>query len=301
MGVVVHIDRFSGPLALLLHLIRQEEMDIFDINIHEITRQYLDSVKTMKKMDLEVAGDFVAMAATLIQIKSKMLLPQYNDDGEVIEEEDPRRDLVRRLMEYQVYQDAGRNIYSRSLLGRDVWGRGYRERLESESVQDEAITLESDNALYSLIAVYRATIKKMTKAIHRVGASLQSIADRVHELAGRLLVGQSITLSALLDQGQSNGSRDQLLITFLSLLELAKMGFVQLFQSENFADVHIETKAAIDTVAISQMESYESPTDETKNNNIWLTEEETARDDQQTVVAATDAEIDEALAETGGV
>ena len=78
MNLHVEIDRFSGPMALLLHLIRQEEMDIFDINIHQITKQYLESMKMMKKLNLEGAGDFIAMAATLIQIKSRMLLPQYN-------------------------------------------------------------------------------------------------------------------------------------------------------------------------------------------------------------------------------
>src|ERR1700733_8276946 len=127
MGVVVHINKFSGPLGLLLHLIRQEEMDIFDINIQEITKQYLDSIRAMKKLNLELAGDFIAMAATLIQIKSKMLLPQYDEHGEVLEEADPRRDLVKRLLEYEMYQEASHGLYKREILGRDVWVRGRRE------------------------------------------------------------------------------------------------------------------------------------------------------------------------------
>ena len=315
MGVVVHIDRFSGPLALLLHLIRQEEMDIFDINIHEITRQYLESIKTMKKMNLEVAGDFIAMAATLIQIKSRMLLPQYNDEGEVIEEADPRRDLVRRLMEYQAYQDAGQNLYKRPLLGRDVWSRGRREELARDGYleYDDAIAVDDDNALYSLIAVYRSVVKKMKKTVHRVGESLQSIADRVRELSHCLRVGEPATLSSLVGVGASgDGSLtvertlDRLLITFLSLLELAKMGFVQLFQSENFSDVHIDTKTSIDAVAISQVESYDSQAATVNASaEIWLndTDREEVREDNSTVahaapVAATDAEIDAAEAET---
>lgn len=91
LAYLVHTQRFEGPLGLLLHLIRKEEMDIFDINMVEVTRQYLDYIKMMKELDLEVAGDFVSMAATLIYIKSRMLLPQYNEEGEIIETEDPRK------------------------------------------------------------------------------------------------------------------------------------------------------------------------------------------------------------------
>ncbi len=319
MGVVIHIDRFSGPLALLLHLIRQEEMDIFDINIHEITRQYLDSIKTMKKMNLEVAGDFIAMAATLIQIKSRMLLPQYNEEGEVVEEADPRRDLVRRLMEYQAYQDAGHNLYKRSLLGRDVWARGSREEFD---VKDDSIAMDEDNALYSLIAVYRSIMKKAKKAVHRVGVSLQSIADRVRELAGRLRVGETATLSGLVGvsgDGAMAGTlaldqtRDRLLITFLSLLELAKMGFVHLFQSDTFSDIHIETKAPIDTAAISQMENYDSQATALNTSaEIWLSDSDrenveeaqmelttqtNVASQEPAIDAATDAEIDAAIHE----
>jgi segregation and condensation protein A len=264
-------------MALLLHLIRKEEMDIFDINIHQITQQYLDSIKAMKKLNLEVAGDFIAMAATLIQIKSKMLLPQYNDEGEVIETEDPRKDLVKRLMEYQMYQEAGHNLYRRSLLGRDVWSRGMREELD---VKDDSIILEEENALYSLISMYRGAIKKMKKAVHRVAESLQSISDRIWEMRSRLVVGQPSSFFELIDVGAGpNGPvqtdrRGRMLITFLSLLELAKIGMVNLFQTDNFQDIHVETKANIDRDAISNVENYESQVGEgTTQSDIFLTDE----------------------------
>ena len=104
----VHLQQFEGPLDLLLYLIRKEEMNILDINIVEITKTYLDYIKLMKEFDLEVAGEFVAMAATLIHIKSKMLLPQYNENGEVLEIEDPRKELVQKLLEYEKYKEAAR-------------------------------------------------------------------------------------------------------------------------------------------------------------------------------------------------
>ena len=104
--LLIQLERFEGPMGLLLHLIRKEEMDIFDIKINEITTQYLEYIKLMKELDLEVAGEFVAMAATLIHIKSRMLLPQYDENGEVVENADPRKELVQRLLEYQKFQEA---------------------------------------------------------------------------------------------------------------------------------------------------------------------------------------------------
>ena len=103
--MLVQLDQFEGPLGLLLYLIRKEEMDIYDIEIHRITSQYLSYIKQLPSLDLEQAGEFCAMAASLIQIKSKMLLPNYDENGEEIEEEDPRKPLVQKLLEYQKYQE----------------------------------------------------------------------------------------------------------------------------------------------------------------------------------------------------
>lgn len=245
-------------MALLLHLIRQEEMDIFDINIHQITKQYLESMKMMKKLNLEGAGDFIAMAATLIQIKSRMLLPQYNEAGEIVETEDPRRDLVRRLVEYQMYQDAGQQLYQRPLLNRDVWTRGEQAE-EVQAPEDVDIILEEENALYSLIKAYRTAVKSMNKAVHKVGQSLQSIRDRIWEMRDRLIMGRQARFFDLIEAGAYSGDRKgQKLITFLSLLELGKMGFVSLFQAENFEDIHVDTLRSIDRDVISQVENYDA-------------------------------------------
>ena len=103
MSIRVQLQQFEGPLDLLLYLIRKEEMDIFNINIVEITKQYFEYIKLMKEFDLEIAGDFIAMASTLIHIKSKMLLPQYDENGEVVEQEDPRKELVQKLLEYEKF------------------------------------------------------------------------------------------------------------------------------------------------------------------------------------------------------
>jgi segregation and condensation protein A len=251
MSITVHLERFEGPLGLLLHLIRQQEMDIFNINVNEITRQYLEYIKSMRKLDLEVAGEFVAMAATLLQIKSRMLLPQYDEDGEAIITEDPRKELVDKLIEYQMFQDASKQLYKRPLLGRDVWSRGDYDDIVP-NVEGEVIVEE--NPLFSLISAYRVVLKSMKKTYHRVLGELQSISERIMEIRDRLIVGQRVRMGDLItDTGHGS---NQVLVTFLSMLELAKMGFVSLFQAENFADIHIDTKRNIDRDIVSQVEDY---------------------------------------------
>lgn len=252
MSITVQLPKFEGPLGLLLYLIRKEEMDIMDIKVHEITKQYLDYIKLMKELDLEVAGEFVAMAATLIQIKSRMLLPQYDENGEIIEQEDPRKELVQKLLEYQKYQEAAKLLYDRPLVGRDIWLRGVRESLDE---REEEIILE-DNALFSLISSYRRVLRSVKKKIHQVTAKAQSIASRILEMKDRLVMGQKVTLMELVTATEDRAR--QALITFLSLLELGKMGFVGLYQTEPYSDIWVDAKKPIETDVLSRVEEYDS-------------------------------------------
>lgn len=248
----IQLQKFEGPLALLLYLIRKEEMDIFDIKINQITQQYLEYIKLMKELDLELAGEFIAMAATLIHIKSRMLLPQYDENGEVVENEDPRKELVQRLIEYQKYQEAGRSLYERPLLGRDVFARGVRERLDPK---EEEIVLE-ENALFSLISAYRQALKTMKKKVHQVKAKAQSIGQRILQIKDRLVVGSRVAMSDLIDNAEEK--RQQVLITFLSLLELGKMGFVSLYQTDTYQEIYIDTKQTVETNVLDRVEEYDS-------------------------------------------
>lgn len=253
MSIHVHLERYEGPLGLLLHLIREQEMDIFNINIHEITHQYLEYIKAMRRLDLEVAGEFVAMAATLLHIKSRMLLPQYNDDGDEVQHEDPRKELVQKLLEYKKFKELSSELYKLPLLGRDIFPRGERE--EIEATEEGELILE-DNPLYSLIASYRLALKNMKRTVHKVAKELQSIAARIMEIKDLLIVGQRVVFNTLITAKENVGS--QVLVTFLSVLELAKMGFVSVYQGEPFADIHIEAKRSIDNAVVSQVESYDS-------------------------------------------
>lgn len=253
----VRLDQFEGPLGLLLYLIRKEEMDIYNIQIHRITSQYLEHIKRMRELDLEVAGDFIAMAATLIHIKSRLLLPQYDENGEPIEaQDDPRKELVQKLVEYQKYQEASKELNQRPLLGRDVWARGMKEELPL----DEGDIIVDEGGLFTLISMYRKVVRQIQKNIHTVRAKGQSIASRILELRDRLVPGRRVTLKDLVSPVE--WSANKVLITFLSLLELTKMGFTTLFQTEAYSDIFIDTKQDIDRNVIDRVEEYDAKTPE---------------------------------------
>src|SRR3954447_23145623 len=133
----VHLDSFEGPLDLLLHLIRKNEVNIYDIPISDITKQYLQYIRLMKELNLEVAGEFLVMASTLLQIKSKLLLPAAVDEETEEEEEDPRAELVRRLLEYQKYREAAGTLAEREVLGREIFARGAAATELQEMEPDE--------------------------------------------------------------------------------------------------------------------------------------------------------------------
>lgn len=276
MSIRVQLQQFEGPLDLLLYLIRKEEMDILNINIFDITKQYFEYIKLMKEFDLEIAGDFIAMASTLIHIKSKMLLPQYDENGEITENEDPRKELVQKLLEYEKFKEASKSLYERPLLNRDVWARGLREKLE---VANDEIELE-DNALFSLIASYRKALKVLNKKIHKVSIKLQSISSRIIEMKNNLKVGSTVRMYDLLSQGLSDRLQQsrQALITFLSLLELGKLGYVSLYQTDIYGDIHIQTKKDIEDDVLSRVEEYGNINNEDVASKLFL-KSESVQDD----------------------
>ncbi len=291
----ININQFEGPLGLLLYLIKKEEMDIFDIRINEITQQYLEYIRWMKDLDLETAGEFVAMAATLIQIKSRMLLPQYNDQGEVIETEDPRRELVQRLLEYQKFQEASNLLKERQWLGRDVFTRGVNETISFDGEEEIVV---GENPLFILISAYRKAAKSVKNKVHQVAARTLSIAERVMQIKDRILVGVKTSFFDLLkNQNETDfvAKKSEVLITFLSLLELGKLGFVKLFQTDLYSDIHIEGQKAIDRDVISSVEEYSSVNSLiAKSFDQVESTEEAISDDEELDIAATDEEIDEA-------
>jgi segregation and condensation protein A len=226
-GYSVHLDTFDGPLDLLLHLIRKNELDICDISIAVITRQYLDYIKLMKELNLEVAGDFLVMAATLLQIKSRMLLPL--DEPEVGEEEegDPRAELIRRLMEYQQYKEAGMLIGSRALLGREVFVRSC-----SDPVLVAARNVEGplEVSLFDLVDAFRVLLERIpAEHFHDVAAAETfSIADCINGILSLLQEHDTLQFD---DMVREEFTRERVIVTFLALLELCRLKLIRIFQN----------------------------------------------------------------------
>ncbi len=287
---VVQLEKFEGPLALLLYLIRREDMDIYDIEIHKITGQFLDYIRRMKELNLEVAGEFIAMAATLIQIKSQMLLPQYDENNQLVEE-DPRKELVARLLEYQAFKEVAAKIYQRPLLGRDWWGRP-RVIEVPQFVDDEMeIVIDEDNALYALISSYRKTVRRVKDTIHRVTIKLQSVHSRILELRNELVIGQKTTLFEILTTPEE--WKNKILVTFLSLLELSKQGYISIYQPDNFGNIYIEPKKPIDEGAVLRTEEYDTHTP----TNLFEVDEENIVEDTQELLVVNEEEVNPATDE----
>jgi segregation and condensation protein A len=231
----VRTETFEGPLDLLLHLIKKNEVDIYNIPIATITRQYLDYLDVMKELNLDIAGDFLVMASTLIQIKSKMLLPLPTDDeqGEE-EEEDPRAELVRRLLEYQKYKEAAITLSQRELLGRDLFARKFVAP-ELAEIQPEQEPLEVE--LFDLLEAFRRILAQVpAQTFHEVGAEGLSIADRINEL---LLLLQGREAAGFEELFIGTITRDQVVVTFLAILELTRLKMIKLAQAQSFGTIWI--------------------------------------------------------------
>jgi segregation and condensation protein A len=229
----VHLDSFDGPMDLLLHLIKKNELDIYDIPIAVITRQYLDFIKLMKELNLEVAGDFLVMAATLLQIKSRQLLPLDDQDDPEAEEVDPRAELIRRLLEYQQYKEAGTLIGARALLGREVFVRAAHEELVPVALQQEG---PLEISLFELVDAFRGLLARIpVESFHDVapGDSL-SIADCINEILSLLQEQSTIQFDDLVSDERT---RERIVVTFLAILELCKLKLIRIFQGEQHGSI----------------------------------------------------------------
>ncbi len=231
----IRTESFEGPLDLLLSLIKKNEVDIYNIPIASITRQYLDYIDLLKELNLDIAGEFLVMASTLIQIKSKMLLPVSVDEesGEE-EEEDPRAELVRRLIEYQKYKEAATTLGTREILGRDTFARKF-EAPDLSSLKSDGEPHEVE--LFELIEAFRRVLATVPRdSFHEVTAEGVSIADRINEILSLLEGKDAITFD---DIFAGTATVDFLIASFLALLELCKLRTVKLVQATSFGTIWI--------------------------------------------------------------
>ncbi|MFH1018803.1 MAG: segregation/condensation protein A [Pseudomonadota bacterium] len=232
----VRLDTFEGPLDLLLHLIQENKLDIYNIPIFEITKQYLHFLDLMRTLNLDVAGEFLVMAATLAHIKSQMLVPP--DESQLDPEDegvDPREALVRRLLEYQKYKDAALQLFSRPLLYRDVFKRERPDSLPGSAAPAELLEI----SVFKLVEVFHNLLRtvELSKP-HGVEVETVRLAECVEMIREKVRDSKEGTLnfSELFD---TQTTRRRIVMTFMALLEMLKRGAVQVFQSEPFAEIRV--------------------------------------------------------------
>ena len=233
----VKLDSFEGPLDLLLHLIKKHEIDIYDIPISLISDQYNQYLDTLKELNLDIVGDYLRMAAELGYIKSRMLLPKQvvEQDDEL---EDPREELVKRLIEYQRYKDASYQLFSLDLLGRDIYARKFDE-LSDMDLREFEQPLRVD--LWALIDAFKTVMErkaaqKEDEADIIVETDFMTVEDKIEEILQRIEEYNSFSFSDLFELSLSKMS---LILTFMALLELVKQQVVTVFQENQFDDIKI--------------------------------------------------------------
>jgi len=229
----VHLDAFDGPLDLLLYLIRKEEVSIYDIPIARITEQYLEYLRIMEELDIAVAGEFLVMAATLIHIKTKMLLPRDPFAEAAGEElEDPRQELVDRLLEHQRYRTAADFLYQRGILEREVFTRPVPE--------DEKSNAEVSAGVFDLLTAFRDAMLRAQALVEiEIARDEVTLAQKLAEVQGLLELTDTIIVRELFERARS---RRELVITFLAVLELVKELKVRIVQAEVFGDIEMRRR-----------------------------------------------------------
>jgi len=224
-------DVFEGPMDLLVHLIKKNELDIYDIPIALITEQYLQYVEWMKAMNVDFAGDFIVMASTLTQIKSRMLLPVHDGDEE--EEEDPRLELTRPLLEYLQMKSVADQLVERNLLGDKTFVRNPSRDEFLRSPDDEFIKI----GLFELIDAFQKILDRIPDE-HRVEMTTDeiSVKDKISQIADILETKGSITFLELFSD---NPDRPEVIITFLAILEMVKLTLIRIVQNLNTGIIRV--------------------------------------------------------------
>jgi len=240
----VHLAEFDGPLDLLLHLIRKNEVDLKNLPVAEICRQYHEYLMLMQELDLEVAAEFLYVESLLVHIKSQMVLPRAATEGGP--QEDPREELVRRLLEYRKYKAAAETLHEIEVQRLGVWARPTvkpeaAEPAEGEAAEPEEETDLSDVSLFDLLGFFKTVLERY-KAAHPKAMEIQhpafTIRQKMEEMLARVRSGSGA--AALSDIFQSLSGRAEVIATFLAVLELLRMGMVRALQAEEFGEIYLD-------------------------------------------------------------
>lgn len=278
MEIAYKLNVFEGPLDLLLHLIEKNKVDIYDIPIITITEQYLAYVSEMQERDMDVMSEFLVMAGTLLQIKSKMLLPREETEEE--EEEDPRAELVRRLLEYKMYKyaalelkdmelDASHNLYKKPTIPKEV--EEYREEVDPAELVD-GLTLSKLNDIFR--SIMRKQVDKIDPIRSKFGTIEKeeiNIEDRMVQIREEVRGLKGINFRTLLE---TQPTRMNIIITFMSILELMKVGAITIRQEETFGEIVIDSLDEIEVTSESENRLEDEVTFADDPDEAAVTEEE---------------------------
>jgi segregation and condensation protein A len=251
------LPEFEGPLDLLLHLVKKHELDIFNIPISFITAKYIQTLAYMQALNMDLAGEYLLMAATLAYIKSRELLPpeaQLEDPEAAPEEQgDPREALLKRLLEYQKFKRAGQELALRPVMGRNVWSRGASAAdVAAGDIISEAPLAEVP--VWELIELLAKTLGRTRRRLsHEVTVDRLSLADRINELTERLAVAPRVEFVDLLrdlsrkEEASASGSPfgGQIVLTFMAVLEMARLRLLSIYQAEEMGSIYIAASSGI--------------------------------------------------------
>jgi segregation and condensation protein A len=235
----VKLEVFEGPLDLLLYLIKRDEIDIYDISIERITRQYLEYLQAFKELKIDIAGEFVVMAANLIYLKSRSLLPlDQQPPEEDAEEDDPRWDLIRQLIEYKKFKEAASQLHDRALEQERIFTRDGG----SVAVSDAPLPLH-EVGIFQLIHAFQEVIKRVEarEDLQEIFGERFSVSDKIEKILERVGSGTPVRFSELFGQIVS---RLEIVVTFLALLELIRLNQVRALQPKMFDEIEIAAVAA---------------------------------------------------------
>ncbi|MFA5287209.1 MAG: segregation/condensation protein A [Candidatus Omnitrophota bacterium] len=234
MNYKIKLELFEGPLDLLLYLVKKDHLNIYDIPIAKVTEQYLQYINLMQLLDLNIAGEFLVMAATLMQIKSKMLLPAEEGVGVEEEKEDPREELIRRLLEYEKFKEIAENLRQKETDQREVFKRPKAE-IDKGEVKDKEAYFEA--SIFDLISAFSKAIKDIPKDIfYEVVKDQFTVEQATHEILHLLLVKSEVKLSELFARAKN---KLDIIVTFLAVLELIRMKEIVARQNEAFEEIEI--------------------------------------------------------------
>ena len=236
MAYRIKLNIFEGPLDLLLFLIRKNEVDIYDIPIASITKQYLEYLEIMKMLDLEGAGDFILLAATLIRIKAQLLLPK-DPDADDEDEEDPRQELVRRLLEYQQYKAAASSLNELEIEAQNYFGRGYFD-YDFSKIPDEYVENTGEVGLFDLMSAFKKVLLRIPRETqHTVEQIPVTIQDQIDYVLQELELNKQVLFMKLVEKLPD---KIYMIVTFIAILEMIRQGIITATQSSTFGEIWIK-------------------------------------------------------------